>query len=209
MLHQCRKRSPVFTHSLPPSSSSSSSSSSFPTNPSLPFLCLPLAFPQINTQPRFITIHQVSLRHASLLCSLQLCRERRGRGGQGEGAEGKSKRHLMIEKNKSPLCFLCPDVCTNIYYQTAACMSSSLFCLWQKNLQGNKAGSVLNTEICFLLCCFEFITCLSLNPLRSYTLSQHSNYYLCWYTDKAFHPWKWAQCLISIPVLAQSKLSIV
>lgn len=87
---------------------------------------LPLAFPQIDAQAWFITIHQVSLRHASLLSSLQLCRARRGRGGQGGGEGGKSKKHLMIEKNKSPLRFLCPDVCTNIHYQTAARMSCSL-----------------------------------------------------------------------------------
>ena len=70
----------------------------FPSLASLS-LCLPLAFPQINTQARFITIHQVSLRHASLLCSLQLCRERQGDRRAGR-RRGRGKQETSCDRKE-------------------------------------------------------------------------------------------------------------
>lgn len=50
-----------------------------------------------------------------------------GEEDRGKEKKGKAKDILGRKKNISPLCFLCPNVCTNIYYQTAACMSCSPF----------------------------------------------------------------------------------
>lgn len=162
MLHQCRKRSPVFTHCVPPSSS-------FPTNPSLPSCCLPLAFPQTSTQTRFITIHQVSLSHASLLCSLQLCQERRGRGGQGEGRR-REKQETSYDRKEYITIVLSVSGCVYKHILPDSCMHElfSLPPLTEKS-SGEQSCRVLNTEISFPLLCFEFITRLLLNPLRSYT----------------------------------------
>lgn len=78
-----------------------------PQTPSLPSLCLPLAFPQINTQAPFITIHQVSLRHASLLCSLQLCRERRTGSRRGTERQERSYDKKRINHH----CVFCVRMC--------------------------------------------------------------------------------------------------
>lgn len=61
---------------------------------------------------------------------------------------------------------------TYITRQLHACMSCSLFSLLtekKKSSGGTKLVQSLNTEICFPLWGFQFITCLSLNPLRSCT----------------------------------------
>lgn len=58
-------------------------------------LCLPPAFSQIDTQPCFITIHQVSLRHASLLCTLQLCCKRWGQSRRA----GRRRKAILRLKN--------------------------------------------------------------------------------------------------------------
>lgn len=157
VLHQCRKKTPFFhSQSTPPP---------FPTNPSLPSLSSS-SFPS-NKHTGSVHYYSAGFTWTRIIALLLTTVSGEAGGGRehGEGEGREMQETSLIEKNKSPLCFLC----SNIYYQTAACMSCFLFCLCQKNLQGNKARSVVNTGICFPLWGFEFITCLSLNLLRSYT----------------------------------------
>lgn len=142
-------------------------------------LCLPLTFPQIDTQSWFITIHQVSLRHASLLPSLHLCQERWRRTRQ------KQKTFLQYKamNHRGVFCVLASE--QNIYY---SCMHglSSYDSPIEKSAVCN-SDLIPNIEWPFV----HFL--ISLVPFIKSIQIALEHYYLSSYNETASHPWKWWQ----------------
>lgn len=143
MLHQCRKRSPVFAHSLPPlpphpPSSSFSPSSPFPTNPSLRSLSSS-CFPS-NKHTGCVHYYSPGFTWTRIVAPLATTVSGEAGGGKRD-VEGKRTRCLMIEEHKSPMCFLCP----NIHHPTAACV---VLC-YLLPLAGKSSSSAIGTKELF------------------------------------------------------------
>lgn len=131
MLHQCRKKSPVFTQSTPPTP--------LPPYPQT-LRSLSLSFSRFPSNRHTGLVHYYSpgftkTRIIALL-STTVSGEARGGGIGGQGEEGKSKRYLMIEKNKSLLFSVLGHVYKHILPDSCMYAWVVLSSGWQKNLQG-------------------------------------------------------------------------